>query len=604
MLFIPFLIIIISCENETDIDKNSNKDINKSKEIKDLKFTASSENVVEVGKIFQVSFEINDNPTSFNPPDFENFDVLSGPSSSSFSSTQYINGKTTNKTTSTYTYTVSAPNPGEFIIKEAEVTVDGNSYRSNSLKIKILGETGQNNQIKETQGNLKYTNEDFFIRTQYSKLTVFNGEFIIAVSKIYVKKEFHNIIETNFHDFKGFKLEIMEAPRQLNFRNEIIKGQKYKVALLKKVFLFAQKPGNYIISPYTVELKIRKKDGQTRDVFGNLVDKYKIINKKLSTGKTKIIVKGLPKPVPENFSGITGNNFKIVSNLEKSKIKTDDGTNLKITVSGKGKIYLLNDLTLKLPEGLSFFKPEIEKSEKYSETGLYGERSFNYLIVGNNDGSYKIAPVEFTYFNSITGKYETIFAREHELIVGKGTGFNEVLDVSKDVTVKDIRYISNNNISLKKQGKGFVGTSLYYFSFLILFGMFSAIILVLKKRENANSDIKAFKMKRANEVSKKRLNLALKHMKGNDKNAFYKEILNAVWGYLSDKLSVPADALTKDSVEDILKEKNADIGLIIKLQSLIEICGYAQYSPVGEEGSPEVVYKETIEMIDNFENIL
>ncbi|MCD4792514.1 MAG: BatD family protein [Bacteroidales bacterium] len=604
LLLIPFLIFFTACENGADTEKKSNTDLNKSKKREDIKFTANSENIAEIGEIFQVTFEINNNPDNFNPPDFENFDVLSGPSTSSFSSTQYINSKSTKEIKTSYTYTISAPNPGEYTIKEAEINIDGNVYKSNPLKIKILGETGKINNSKNTPNNLKNNNQDIFISVEYSKSNVFNGEFIIAVFKIYNKSEFHNIIETSFPGFKGFKVEMLEAPRQLVFHNEIINGKKYKVALLKKVFLIAQKPGNYSISPYDVEVKIRKKDGKTRDFFGNLVDKYKIINKKISTGKTNIIVKPIPAPIPEKFSGITGKDFQISSELEKNKIKTDNGTNFKITISGNGNIHLLNDFNLQLPEGLTFFKPEIEKSEKYTENGLYGERIFNYIIIGNKDGTYKIDPVEFTYFNPVTEKYETIYASEHEITVGKGTGYNELPDINKDITVKDIRYISTENVNLKKQGKGFAGTTLYYISFLFLIVLFISVILITRRIKNANSDIVALKIKKANEVSKKRLNNALKHMKENDNNAFYKEILNVIWGYLSDKLSISADALTNDSVEDILKEKNTDTDLIIKLQSIIEICGYAQYSPVGEEGSPENIYKDTEAVINNLEAYL
>ena len=62
----------------------------------------------------------------------------SGPSTSSFSSTQIINGKSSSTITTSYNYTVSAPNPGEYTIDEAEVTINGITYKSNILNIKIL----------------------------------------------------------------------------------------------------------------------------------------------------------------------------------------------------------------------------------------------------------------------------------------------------------------------------------------------------------------------------------------------------------------------------------------------------------------------------------
>ena len=93
-------------------------------------------------------------------------------------------------------------------------------------------------------------------------------------------------------------------------------------------------------------------------------------------------------------------------------------------------------------------------------------------------------------------------------------------------------------------------------------------------------------------------------MKADDKQAFYKEILTAIWGYLSDKLSVNSDNLTKDGIRNLLGDKNIDTVLIDKLLNITDICGYAQYSPGGEEAKPEIIYKDTEEVINELEGKL
>ena len=35
----------------------------------------------------------------------------------------------------------------------------------------------------------------------------------------------------------------------------------------------------------------------------------------------------------------------------------------------------------------------------------------------------------------------------------------------------------------------------------------------------------------------------------NKKNEFYDEVLKALWGYISDKLSIPVSKLSKDNIE-------------------------------------------------------
>ena len=38
----------------------------------------------------------------------------------------------------------------------------------------------------------------------------------------------------------------------------------------------------------------------------------------------------------------------------------------------------------------------------------------------------------------------------------------------------------------------------------------------------------------------------------NKQEAFYDEVLKALWGYISDKLNIPVSQLSKDNIEDEL----------------------------------------------------
>ena len=60
-------------------------------------------------------------------------------------------------------------------------------------------------------------------------------------------------------------------------------------------------------------------------------------------------------------------------------------------------------------------------------------------------------------------------------------------------------------------------------------------------------------MKKANKAAVKRMKLAGKLLADNKKDAFYDEVLKALWGYISDKLSIPVSRLSKDNVEGELR---------------------------------------------------
>ena len=158
ILFVISIIFAFSCNTNEESEDNTPKDIfeqltqqqnnnTKTPVNKDIKFTASSEKVVEAGEVFQLTFKLNEEADNFTPPDFKNFDVLAGPFTSSSSSIQIINGKTSRNVSNSYTYNISCQTPGTYTIAPAEVIIGGNTYKSNSLKIKVLGEAQNTNKF-------------------------------------------------------------------------------------------------------------------------------------------------------------------------------------------------------------------------------------------------------------------------------------------------------------------------------------------------------------------------------------------------------------------------------------------------------------------------
>jgi hypothetical protein len=609
-IFFFLLLLNFACEYEVSVDHTASNENtvsanDKNQKRTDIEFTAQSESVVEVGEVFQLSYTVNERVENFTPPEFENFDVSAGPFTSSSSSTQIINGKGTQAVKVSYIYNISAQRPGTFTIPPANAQINGHKYQSNTLNIKVIGESQYTNEQTNEAHVKKITEEgNIFISTDYSATKVYPGEYIVVTTKLYTLVDFQNISELKFPDYKGFWSEILKAPRQLEFNNEIINGKKYKSALLKQVLLFSQTPGNFTISPYEIEIQLKKKDGETKDFFGNIVDNYKLINKKLTTKSQTITVNPLPQPIPENFSGISGNKLSVKAETYQSIIKTDESTNLKISISGSGNLHLLNDLKLNLPEGIEHFDPQIEKTEKFSENGAFGERIFNYIIVGNKPGDYTIEPFEFVYFDTENYEYKIIKSNELNLKVIKSSDELPVNELQAQNNQKDIRFIKTSNLKLNKTGNRFVGSLFYYLIYLITFSVFIAGLFARKKYIEANSNKIIMKKKNAGKVSQQRLKTALKYMTENNQTAFYKEILNAIWGYLSDKMSVNADLLTNEKINELLNEHKAPDELISNLSNIITTCGYAQYSPTGTEYAPENIYKELTEIINELETIL
>ena len=76
-----------------------------------------------------------------------------------------------------------------------------------------------------------------------------------------------------------------------------------------------------------------------------------------------------------------------------------------------------------------------------------------------------------------------------------------------------------------------------------------------------------------------RFRAAEKYMKEQNTRGFYEEMLRGLWGYLGDKLNIPASDLTKENVRETLTRKGASVEDVERYVGLITDCEYAQYAP-------------------------
>ena len=112
------------------------------------------------------------------------------------------------------------------------------------------------------------------------------------------------------------------------------------------------------------------------------------------------------------------------------------------------------------------------------------------------------------------------------------------------------------------------------------------------------------KNKKANKISKKRLKVAATYMKQGDKEAFYDEVIRALWGYLSDKLNIPVADLSRNTVTQTLKNREIDEVVITNFVEVIDNCEFAKYAPASVENQMEQDYNKARQVINKLVNAL
>lgn len=583
----------------------------------EVNFVAAAPDVVVSGDQFRLTFTVNTQKVKdFRAPSIKGFEVLMGPSRSSQNSTQIINGKVSSSSSITYTYILMAGKEGTYNIPAASIVADGETKISNSLQIKVLpaddasassAQGGSASSSRSQAVGSKITDKDLFITASASKTKVYEQEAILLTYKVYTVVDLRQLLG-DMPDLKGFHTQEVELPAQKTFSLEHYNGRNYNTTVWWQYVLFPQQSGTMEIPSITFEGVVAQRinSGDPFDAFFNGGTNYVEIKKKIVTPKLKINVAALPSK-PADFSGAVGT-FTMASSINSKSVKTNDAVTIKLTVTGTGNMKLIGTPEVKFPQDFEVYDPKIDNQFNLTREGLSGSKTYEYLAIPRHAGKFTIPAVSFTYFDLKTKTYKTLKSEEYVINVEKGQGNADqvIADFTNKESVKmlgnDVRYIKRGTTQFAQRGDYFYGTTAYWMWYIIPFVLFVGVILMYRKQAMDNANTAKMKTKKANKVAVKRMKLAGKLLSENKKNEFYDEVLKALWGYISDKLSIPVSQLSKDNIEQELSRYGVNEELVKAFINVLNDCEFARYAPGDENEAMDKVYTASIEIISKMEN--
>jgi len=74
-----------------------------------------------------------------------------------------------------------------------------------------------------------------------------------------------------------------------------------------------------------------------------------------------------------------------------------------------------------------------------------------------------------------------------------------------------------------------------------------------------------------------------------------------LWGYLSDKLSIPVAELNRQKASESLLLKGIDEETVTELMKIIDDCEFARYAPAAFSGTMKDVYDGAAKLMGIFE---
>ncbi|MBO7529926.1 MAG: protein BatD [Bacteroidales bacterium] len=582
----------------------------------DVSFKVICKKQVSVGEQFQVSYELNSDGKNFESPNFNNFEIVGGPFSSSSSSVQIINGSVTKTNTHTYSFYLRAIKEGNFTIPAATITVNKQKVKSTTAEILVTKNSSTSgNSNSGAVSNAK----DVFLEATTNKKSAYLGEQLILTYKIYYTVPILSPSISKAPSYSGFWTKDISDNNGVLQQSSIIRNnQEYHVATVQEIVLIPQKSGTLTIDPLNISCiaQIKQERQQQRgydpfeNFFGDIMgSSYTNVKKELISQPIDIEVKPLPaKDKPASFKGAVGQ-FTYTSKIDKTEMKSNDAFTITYTVSGKGNIDLLELPRPNFPPDFEVYDPKITTNTKNNSFGLSGSKKAEYVVIPRVSGDFTLNPTEFSYFDPTKNKYVVLESDKYELKVARSAneGSSGIIYAGGQEAIKivgnDINHIMSDG-KLQKRGALLFASPLYFIIIIVLIAVF-AIALVINKRINKFNQNKVLvRNRKATKIAKKRLNNAYNYLKIKDQGHFYEEFSQALWGYISDKLNISRSQLSMDTVKEMMESKNVPEDITNEFIDSLNSCEFARFAPGDPDKKMEDLYEKGLEVITKAEKNL
>lgn len=543
---------------------------------------------------------------NFTPPSFKDFRLFSGPNQST--SMQIINGVVSGSLS--YSYILLPNTTGTFTIGSASVDYDGENFKTEPIALTIVKGTAKpKDDSKQSIPDAEIA-QNLFIRTIVDKNRAYLGEQVTVTYKLYTRLNIAaQMSVSKLPQYQGFWAEEIETSPNISFSTEVIDGKQFSVGVLKRAALFPTQTGLLEVTPFelNVPVRIQKKRNPNNvwdDFFGDPFGRGETIEYLAKSNTARIEVLPLPESgKPESFRGAVGNfDFNIF--LDKSETVTNEPISIKMTISGRGNIKLLELPSFDLPTGFERYDPKI--NEQINRSGIIsGQREAEFLFVPRISGIREIKPIEFSYFDPAKKNYVTLKSQPLTITIKQGDETYSSDYAGKESIrqlADDIRFIKTSHTDITKDNTLIIYHPIFWTS--VALPLFAVIGLIgwKKRQDGLAKNVQLLKYQRSQKIAKSRLKLAKKLMTEAKTEEFYSELSLALFGYLEDKFSIPKAEFTIEIAQSELRKRAMDEEIIARVKSSAEKSEFIRFAPGSKEKeSMQNMYEEFSSLIIEIE---
>ena len=346
-------------------------------------------------------------------PTMNDFQILG---SSSGTQITVVNGDMTVQ--ETYSYSLRPLREGALVIDPVTVQINGQTYTTDPITVEVTQGTGQpqqggssggafptlpgfpnlnqmlpnmpgsqTQQLDPSEMPTELEGQDYFIEAEVDHDNPYQGEELVYTFRFYQAGSLFDQPDYTAPSFTGFWSKEL-SDQQMNYSTEAA-GRPYRVTELQTI-LVPTVTGEVTIDPAQLSIP--------GDFFSSGVD--------LQTQPITVSVQPLPQNAPDSFRGAVGQ-FEISAATDLTQAEVNDTVTMDVTIMGTGNLETMPDpVWTEGPEWRSF-DSKATVNAQFVDGKLQGSRTYERVLLPTENGDLVLPAIEFSYFNPVTGQYET-----------------------------------------------------------------------------------------------------------------------------------------------------------------------------------------------------
>jgi BatD DUF11 like domain len=514
----------------------------------------------------------------------------------SSSQVQWINGKWSSSMT--YQYTLKAVKEGSWTIPPATVVQKRQTFRSNSIRVKVLkpqasgGTTGEGD-TKIPRNKLN----DLFLWAEVDQSDPYLGQAITVTYDVYTRLQVVDYDVQQSPAFTGFWAEVVPRPQNPHVSTRTIQGVEYAVATIHTVELYPTVTGDLIIEPLIMGLTIESKNRNPMDDFFGRGSAFRSpfmnFNRKESRSSQTLSIHVKPLPVegkPVDFTGAVGD-FKLDSSLDKHAVQAGDALILTLQLAGKHVLKTLPPPSMPILPNFKAFDPKAGDVTDFPDIPDWNVRKFELILVPHRPGDYTLPPVTYSYFNPADAQYHTLTTGEHQVHINPAPGMEYATMIAPSGN-GSIQLIGHEIRYIKTQVDIIPFTPPYtHLWFLLLAALpipgVPFILFYGRHRKKLSGDQAYARAFKAKGEFQDHFRMAKSALTKGSYDMVVDSVANGFASYLGNRMNLPTAGLTLEMISDELANRDVPAALMESIKTYWEQLETIRFAP-GNPGREQI----------------